>query len=271
MTEIVNLEEMARNVRRRMISVADYCRGKIHWGSSLSCVEILLSIIKDSSNITVSGIESKQRDSLIISKGHAALVYYSVLEECGLIARPFAEEFQKNGSQYTEELTMNEELFIECSTGSLGLGLPFATGFAIKNKKEDICKRIYCIVGDGECDEGSNWEAIMLASQLHLNNLTLIIDRNGLQADGSTESILSWSNLSERLRAFGWEAREADGHDFISLRAALAPCQDRPLAVIANTVKGKGISFMENDFTWHEKILKGEVLQLAKMEVDTHA
>lgn len=267
MVELESLKDMAQSVRRRMIGVADHCRGKIHWGSSLSCVEILLSVIGDASNMTDGAVEPEQRDTLIISKGHAALAYYAVLEEVGLLTRPFAESFQKYGTEFTEELEVNKELFIECSTGSLGLGLPFAVGLAIRCRKEGNNKRIFCVVGDGECDEGSNWEAAMLASQLGLDNITLIVDRNGLQADGNTESILSWSHMPERFRAFGWRAIEADGHDFASLREALSAKREEPLAVIANTVKGRGISFMENDFAWHEKVLVGDNLRQAKAEV----
>ena len=264
-----NLEKMAQNVRKKMISVADYCRNSlIHWGSSLSCVEILLSVIGDVSNISNVDREDKSRDLLIISKGHAALAYYAVLEECGLLEKTFAEEYQKNGSRYTEELTINPDLMIECSTGSLGLGLPYAVGLAIKDKREgNDGRRIFCLVGDGECDEGSNWEAVMLASQQHLDNLTLIVDRNGLQLDGDTELILSQANLSNRLGAFDWKVKEAEGHDFKSLREGLLMKQEKPLAVIAHTVKGKGISFMENDFSWHEKNLQGKLLQRAKEEV----
>ncbi len=267
MTEIENLVKMAQNVRRTMVSVADYCNNAIHWGSSLSCVEILLSIVSDISNISTAGIEDREKDILVVSKGHAALAYYAVLEECGLLKHPFVEEYQKNGSQYSEELTMNEELLIKCSTGSLGLGLPFAAGLAIRGKREGRDGRIYCVVGDGECDEGSLWEAVMLSAQLKLDNLALVVDRNRLQLDGDTESIISQSALPDRLAAFGWKVEKANGHDFASLRAAFSAGKETPLAVIADTVKGKGISFMENDFTWHEKVLQGKLLCTARGEV----
>lgn len=267
MKEIEHLENMARNVRRRIITTADHCHEKVHWASSLSCVEILLSIICDHSNISDSDIETQRRDSLIVSKGHAALAYYAVLEECGLLTQSFVPEYQKNGSRYPEELVKDEGMFIECSTGSLGLGLPFAVGLAIRNKRRGSRKRIFCVTGDGECNEGSNWEAIMLASQMGLDNLSLVVDRNGLQLDGSTESILDCTNLLNRLRAFGWFAHEADGHDFIALHDALRPEPGAPQAVIAHTVKGKGISFMENDFTWHDRKLSGNLLRMAKDEV----
>ena len=267
MKETEHLQNMARNVRRKIITTADYCHEKVHWASSLSCVEILLSIICDHSNISDSGVEAQRRDLLIVSKGHAALAYYAALEECGLLTQSFVPEYQKNGSRYPEELVKDEGLFIECPTGSLGLGLPFAVGLAIRNKRRGSCQRIFCVTGDGECNEGSNWEAMMLASQMGLDNLSLIVDRNGLQLDGSTEAILSCANLPNRLRAFGWSAREANGHDFAALHDALMPEPGTPQAVVAYTVKGKGISFMENDFTWHDRKLSGDLLRLAKAEV----
>ena len=218
-------------------------------------------------NLTKKNIENKDRDIIIVSKGHAALAYYAVMEECGLLEENFIADYQKNGSKYPEELVKDESLRIECSTGSLGMGLPYAVGVAIREKRKGEKKRIFCLVGDGECDEGSIWEAVMLASQLKLGNLTLIIDLNGLQADGETKEIIDWSGMGAIFNSFGWKTRNVNGHNFEKLHLALIEKSEVPTVVIAETVKGKGISFMENDFAWHDQVLNKHLLQKAKEEV----
>lgn len=267
--KIEDMEKMASNIRKMIVNAAEHCNGSIHWGGCLSCIEILLSIIADNSNILSlnNGVELDKRDALVISKGHVGLAYYTVLEEVGILNHSFADEFQKNGSQFTEELTMNQELSIECSTGSLGIGFPYAVGLALRSQKKGYMNRVYCVVGDGECDEGSIWEALMLSSQLKLTNLILVVDRNGLQLDGDTRDILDLTNLPDRIASFGWIVREVNGHDFDELRDALLTPRTAPLAVIANTIKGKGISFMENNYIWHDKVLSGKNLESAKEEV----
>lgn len=259
-------KERAKRIRQKIISAADYCHEKVHWASSLSCVEILLYIMSNASNFADKSIDHKDRDVLIVSKGHAALAQYAVMEELELIKDNFVETYQKNGSNYPEELMKDEKMCIECSTGSLGLGLPYAVGMAVYAKRRNIRKKIFCVMGDGECDEGSVWEAIMLASQQKLDNLYLVVDLNGLQADGDTNEIISWANIQKQIEAFGWNVLYADGHDFNDLDKAFHVVKDRPAAIIAKTVKGKGISFMENDFTWHDRILDKDLLKQAKME-----
>lgn len=267
MNDFAILKKQAIHVRQKIISAADYCYEKVHWGSSLSCVEILLSLIADVSNWTKKDVKNNERDMIIVSKGHVALAYYSVMEECGLLNEKFIEKFQKNGSRYPEELVKDSVLKTECTTGSLGLGLPYAVGVALRNNRKGHGNRIFCLVGDGECDEGSIWEAVMLASQLRLNNLTLVIDLNGLQADGETKEIIDWSGMENIFHAFGWKARKVDGHNFEELHSALTEKNKVPSVVIAKTVKGKGISFMENDFAWHDQVLNKDLLQKAKEEV----
>ena len=259
--------EQAESVRRKMISVADHCQEKIPWASSLSCVEILLYIMSEASNFADEKADDSCRDILIVSKGHAALAQYAVMNELGLIGDDFVTQYQKNGSDYPEELIKDKGLHIECSTGSLGLGLPYAVGKAILFKRRGINKKIFCIVGDGECDEGSVWEALMLAGQHKLNNIILVIDFNGLQADGSTDEIIAWNNMQKQIEAFGWQALAVDGHSFEELDKAFESITDKPTAVIAKTIKGKGISFMENDYSWHDRILNKDLLRQAKMEI----
>ena len=262
--QVVLHENQAKHVRQSMISVADHCHERVHWGSSLSCVEILIYILSEASNILNEDIDCQYKDALIVSKGHAALGQYAVMQELGLIKEEFVHSYQKNNSRYPEELVKDAKLHIECSTGSLGLGLPYAVGM---DKIRGIQRKIFCVAGDGECDEGSVWEAIMLAAQTQLDHLVLVIDLNGLQADGSTDTIMNWSNMQAQIESFGWNVQVANGHDFHELEDAFCAKTGKPTAIIARTVKGKGISFMENDWSWHDRILDRDLLEKAKMEV----
>lgn len=266
-SDLAIYKEQAKHVRQKIISIADYCHERVHWASSLSCVEILVYIMSGASNFTDKEVRDEERDVLIVSKGHAALAQYAVMCELGLIGEEFVELYQKNGSNYPEELVKDKSLYVECSTGSLGMGLPYAIGMAIFTKRRGIRKKIFCVMGDGECDEGSVWEAIMLASQQKLDNVFLIIDLNGLQADGDTDDIISWRNIERQLKEFGWNVSSVEGHDFNELSTSFKSITGKPTAIIARTVKGKGISFMENDYLWHDRILNKKFLEQAKMEI----
>ncbi|MEY8430300.1 transketolase [Lachnospiraceae bacterium 48-42] len=266
-SELITYKEHAKHVRQKIISVADYCHERVHWASSLSCVEILVYIMSGASNFADKKVHSEKRDVLIVSKGHAALTWYAVMSELELIEEDFVKQYQQNGSNYPEELVKDKSLHIECSTGSLGLGLPYAVGMAITAKRRGSNKKIFCVMGDGECDEGSVWEAVMLAAQQKLDNVFLIIDLNGLQADGNTDDIISWRNIQNQFREFGWNALSIDGHDFNELDASFKGVADKPTVVIARTIKGKGISFMENDYLWHDRVLDKNFLEQAKMEI----
>ncbi|MCI8466546.1 MAG: transketolase [Lachnospiraceae bacterium] len=230
-------------------------------------MEILISIICGASNFAVPEVPTGDRDILVVSKGHAALAQYAVMNEAGLIGNEFIKQYQKNGSDYPEELMKDEKLRIECSTGSLGIGLPYAVGRAIFAKRRRRNQKIFCLVGDGECDEGSVWEAIMLAAQQKLNNMVLVVDLNGLQADGNTEEIITWNNMKNQMESFGWTAVQVDGHDFKELQKAFQTVTDKPLAILAKTIKGKGISFMEGDYSWHDRVLNKKLLEQAKAEI----
>ncbi len=221
-------EARALSIRKRMVCVAEKCNEQIHWGGSLSSVEIM----------TILAFENvKKGDIVVMSKGHAALAVYSAYEEAGLLPADACLQYQQDGGVLSEELEMNADNYIECSTGSLGIGLSYCVGKAIRFKREQCDKTVYCVVGDGECNEGSVWEAIMLASQQKLDNLILIVDCNGLQLCGPTKDIINMDNLDERLNAFGWKSVVSNGHDFYSLDKALnSEHYGIPLAVIAKTV-----------------------------------
>ena len=260
------LEKESKEIRKTIISTADYVHGRVHWGGSLSCVEILNSIytvlLEEKTDLDLRSIN----DSVVVSKGHAALALYSVLYQKKLIPA-FIYEYQKDGSKYCEEITLDSSLGINCSTGSLGLGLPFAVGKALKSKRNNENQRFYVLMGDGECDEGSVWETVMFAAHHKLNNLCVIIDRNKLQLDGETERIVNKNNLCSVFNAFGWEINEVNGHSYSELFTALVEKKEKPYVIIANTIKGKGVSFMENNYIWHDKMLNNDLLSLAKKEV----
>ena len=267
MTDNQAINERAASVRRRMVMVGSYCSSSIHWGSSLSCVEMLVYAVGKTLVTSLIGNNGSSNSELVVSKGHAALAYYSVLADYGLISSDFIRAYQGDGSDYSEELMKNPQLGISCTTGSLGLGLPFAVGKAISKKRSGCKGTVFCIVGDGELDEGAVWEAIMLAAQQNLNNLVLMVDFNGLQSDGPTDGILSWKSIENKFSAFGWYVQAVNGHDISAIDGAVQKRADKPRVLICHTVKGKGISFMENDPSWHDRALRGELLEKARIEV----
>ncbi len=264
-------KERANRIRRRMVSVADYSNNSIHWASSLSCVEILLYMMVYKANTYLdNSCDELDRDIIIDSKGHTAIALYSVLAEIGVVPEDFVEKFQGDGSIYTEEIEVNKELKIFCSTGSLGIGLPFAVGKAFKDKIENRQRSVYCLMGDGECNEGSVWEAVAFANQHKLSNLTVVIDRNHMQLDGMTKDILEFHDMEGIFRAFGWQVQVADGYDCLSLDKAFnyESEQETPNVIIVETVKGRGISFMENNPEWHDRSLERDNLVQAKKELN---
>lgn len=261
------VSERSFHIRQNIIRTADYCKGKVHWGSSLSCVEILNVLYGLVLNLSEKNTY-QDRDKIIVSKGQAALSVYLAMQENGLLSDDVLGKYQKNGTVYSEELTMCEALDIPCSTGSLGLGLPFGVGLALAAKRKGYAYRVYVVCGDGECDEGSVWEAALAAAHYQLDNLVLVVDHNHLQADGAVKDIMDLNSLQKKFEAFGWNSRQVNGHCEKELFEALTQEEKgKPHAVIAETVKGKGISFMENEFMWHDHVLDGALQEQAKREV----
>ena len=255
------------NIRRNMIKIGRNCDGKVHWGRSLSCVEILYAIYGIVSNIRNKTLMENERDQVIVSKGQAALAMYTTMYEVGMIDDDLFVSFQKNGSRYSEEVTQDEGILVPCSTGSLGLGLSYAVGKAYAGKMQNNSSTIFVVVGDGECEEGCIWESMMFASQNQLDNLTVVVDYNGLQADGKVDEIITLGQIEQKFQSFGCETEAVDGHDVDALVQALKRKTDCPKVIIAKTIKGKGISFMENDFSWHDRVLQKENLKQASEEV----
>lgn len=259
------MKEIASNVRKNILRIARSSRGP-HVGTALSCVDILISLYYKVLRDQV--ITDSARDIFIMSKGHGAMALYSVLLEKNLICDADFSSYYQNNGKLPAHLDMHTCEAIEASTGSLGHGLPMAVGFAHSRKLRNIDSRVFVLMGDGECQEGSVWESAMLAPKLGLDNLTVLVDRNNLQGYGRPSDLVSFESLEKKFEAFNWDAVRVDGHDPDAIAAACANDSGKPKAVICETVKGKGISFMEDELKWHYFIVTDEIYAQALAELD---
>ncbi|HOU68086.1 MAG TPA: transketolase [Paludibacteraceae bacterium] len=268
MKDISQIETMAKAMRCKALEMAFRCgKNGSHLGGGLSAIEILASLYGGILNVDAACPENHQRDRLIVSKGHCVLAYYTALWQSGFLTEKDLETFETNGATFHGHATRNLSYGIEFSGGSLGQGLSFAVGVAMACKKKSLSSHVYALVGDGECDEGIVWEALMAAHNFRLDNFTVVIDCNGLQYDGQTDEVMNKSPLSKKLSSFGFLVNEVDGHDCKSLLAALNNhSEGMPMAIIAHTVKGKGVSFMENRKEWHHSILTEDQYKQAQSE-----
>ena len=210
------------------------------------------------------------RDRFILSKGHGVLGFYAALYGAGIISEEIYNTFQTNESHLIAHPVLNLDLGIESSNGSLGHGLSLALGIAYAAKKKNLGYKAYVLMGDGECNEGSVWEAVMSGAQLGLDNLIAIVDYNKLQSDGDSRKIMDLADLASKFKAFGWDTHEVDGHDIDAIVQALeAPAvTGKPKMIVANTIKGKGVSFMENNNEWHHNRLTKANYDLAVAELE---
>jgi transketolase len=236
-----------------------------HIAPSLSMAEILAALFV--------GV-MRPRDVFILSKGHGGLAYYAALREAELISSEQLESFEANGGDFPGQPSKTTENGIVFSSGSLGMGLTYACGLAIAAKRLGDDRRIYVLLGDGELNEGSNWEAVMLAKQQGLGNIVAIVDHNGMQSDGASAEILD-VDLESAFRAFGWQTRTCDGHSVDELAEALElppelPKEEIPRVILARTVKGHGVSFMENNNAWHHSRLNDEQYRDAVEEMENN-
>ena len=225
-----------------------------HVPSALSILDIIWVIYNKIININLLKRRSRKRDFFILSKGHGCLAQYVVLEKKGIISKKDLNTFCKYKSNFGGHPDSNKIEGIECSTGSLGHGFPFAAGVAYGNKLLNIKSKVITLVGDGECNEGSIWETCMIASHHKLNNLICIVDKNK-----SSDRALKIDDLKSKFKSFGWLAVNIDGHSQKEIFKALNIKSKKPLAIIANTIKGKGINFMENNPEWHHKNLNQDL------------
>lgn len=266
--ELNLLNQDCLKLRQRIIELS-YQAGKngAHVGGSLSLVEILRALMEV---LNRDPQKLEERDRLILSKGHGALALYCTLEQKGILTSEEIDTFETNGTDYFAHAKRNVEKGVEFSGGSLSLGLSYAVGVALGCKAKQLDNHIYVIVGDGECDEGLVWESLMAASKYNLDNLTVIVDCNGLQSDGFTKDVMDTSSLSDKFAAFGFDVREVDGHDVVALLNTLEKKTIKPKTIIAHTVKGKGVSFVENDPKWHHGVMSETLYEQAKEELSQY-
>jgi transketolase len=264
-----DIEVMAKDMRHKILEISHTCNLSAHLGGGLSMVELMAVLYGHVLRFDKTNPRWEGRDRFILSKGHGVLGYFSALLAAGIIDEATYKTFQTNGSDLIAHPVMNLDLGIESSNGSLGQGLSMGVGIALAAKKRQKEFRVYVYMGDGECNEGSVWEATMSAAQLQLDNLTAIIDYNKLQSDGDARSIMDLADLAGKYAMFGWDVREINGHDIGQIVAAFdAPREaGMPRVLIAHTVKGKGITFMENNNEWHHNRLTKANYELALAEL----
>lgn len=263
------LRQMARRMRIKAIDMA-YGAGEsgAHLGPALSCMEIFAVLYGNLLRYDTANPAWEERDRFIPSKAHCVLAYYTALREAGFLTEEDLLSFEKPGTCFAGHPSRNQEKGIEYSGGSLGMALSVGVGMALGIRKKQRGGRVFILLGDGELDEGSNWEAILSAAHFRLSHLTAIIDKNQLQYDGNTEEVMALGDLQGKFERFGWEAKTVDGHDIGALLEAFAGFhEDRPHVLIAETVKGKGVSFMEGKREWHHSVLKKQEFDIARKEI----
>ena len=263
------VKNFAFNLRKNILKMAfEAGSSSSHLGGALSIVEIVSFLFSYQMKIDKENISWEDRDRFILSKGHACLAYYAALAEIGFIDKNELNTFEKDDSNLLGHPVLNKKLGIDFSTGSLGMGLSIAIGLSIAAKKKKKDFKVYVIVGDGENNEGSVWEAAMSAPNFKLDNLCVIIDKNNFQQTGTNKEIMNTESLSEKWKSFGWEVSEANGHDVIELFNFFEKKSPKPKLLIANTVKGKGISFSENNNDWHHAVLTKSFYEKALNELE---
>lgn len=269
-SEIERLESIATKLRYSIIETSSNT-GTPHLGSCLSCVDILTALYFNKLRIDTSKPSDAGRDRCILSKGHGAMALFHVLAERGFYSHSLLDDYGKDGGVFAEHPPTPDYLpGIEAATGSLGHGLPLGLGMALASRINQIDYNVYVVLGDGECNEGSNWEAAMMASAQKIKNLCVIVDFNKWQATGRSQEIMSIDPLGQKWKAFGWNTIDVNGHKYDELLNGISQFeieQEKPTAIIAHTIKGKGVSFMEDDNNWHYRIPTKDELLKSKIEL----
>ncbi len=268
--ELGELKRIAKKIRLDIVDVTGWSGGA-HIGGSLSMVEILTILYWKYMNIDPARPNWEDRDRFVLSKGHGGVGHAVVLAHRGYFPFEDLKEFNHTGSKLGMHLDSKKAVGVEASTGSMGHGLSQAVGMALGARVLKKSWRVYCVIGDGESNEGSIWEAAMAAAHYKLANLTAFLDRNRMMIDGPTEEVMSLEPLADKWAAFGWAVREVDGHDLRQLSEAVEFAQSHlagPVMVLCRTVKGKGVDFMENDPAWHYGGLSKELVERAKQSVE---
>lgn len=262
------LNEFARCIRCESLKMVHRAKAS-HIGGALSMVELLASLYREILHIDPNDPEKSDRDRFILSKGHSCVSLYATLALSGFLDLEELDTYGQDNSRLMSHVS-HKVPGVEFSTGSLGHGLPFGAGKALAAKRKNETWRTFVLLGDGEMNEGSNWEAIMFAAHHHLDNLICIIDYNKIQSLGNTNDVLRLESLSDKFRAFGWGVREIDGHNCRQIHASLSQVPfvaGNPSCLIAHTVKGKGVSFMQNQLLWHYKSPDDAQLEQALAEI----
>lgn len=261
MSDIVKLEKLAKSVRRNIIEMTYHAKtGGGHIGGALSSADIFAALYGDVMNVAPDKTLDENRDRFILSKGHVALGYYGVLAECGFISHAEMMTFEDSGSDFPTHTMMNLSKGIETSSGSLGYGLSIGIGTALAAKKKGLNYYVYVLLGDGESNEGSVWEAVMSAAKIGVDNLTAIVDINGQQNDGYTSKVMPIYDIEQVYKGFGWNTVVIDGHNMNEIIEGLRTRADgKPTVVLAKTLKAKGIKSIEGKEGWHHaRITEGE-------------
>ena len=263
------LQEKAKDVRIDIIRQIHYA-GSGHPGGSLSAADIITYLYFAEMNIDPQDPHKAGRDRFVLSKGHAAPALYAALAEKGYFPKETLLTLRQAGSILQGHPDRKKVPGVDMSTGSLGQGISAAVGMALANKIDENGARVYSVLGDGELQEGMVWEAAMAAAHYGLSNLTIFVDHNGLQIDGRNEDVITVAPIAEKFESFGWDVQKIDGHDFEQIAAAVENAKavsDKPQAIIAETIKGKGVSFMENEAGWHGKAPNDEQAEQAVTEL----
>lgn len=264
----MNSEVLAWKIRRDVLEMTHASHAS-HIGAVFSIADIVAVLYTDFVDVELLKNNDKERTRIILSKGHAGAAIYAALYRKGLISYDELKSYGTNDSNLSCHVSYHVK-GVEISTGSLGQGVGMAAGIALAGKKAGLRYKTFVIAGDGECNEGALWEMVLFAKQQKLNNLTMIIDKNGMQAMGETSKILDIPNFEGIFKSFDWNVKTVDGHNHAQLKAALSDSgnNDKPTCIIANTVKGKGVSFMENNNLWHYRDPQGEDYTNAVSELE---
>lgn len=265
----IDLKNQAKEIRKTVLSIIVSSRAS-HIGSSYSIVEILVYLYSKVLKINVRKPQDNNRDRFILSKGWGVSALYAVLSEKGFFSKNLLKTYCKDGSYMIGSATKNGIPGIEATTGSMGHGLPIGVGMAIAGKLQNKKYKVFVLISDGECDEGSTWEAILQAGHHKLDNLVVVIDHNKWQSFGKVKDILDLHPLKKKFESFRWSVKEIDGHNFDELSSVFSKIpfkKNKPSVVIANTIKGKGVSVLENKNEWHYKTPTELEIKIAEEEL----
>jgi transketolase len=267
--QLNKIKKFAYKMRKNILKMSfEAGASSSHLGGALSIVEIVAVLFSSKMKLDKKNINWSERDRFILSKGHACLAYYAALAGVKIINEKDLETFEKDGTNFLGHPVMNKDIGIDFSTGSLGMGLSIGIGLAISAKKRKKNFNVFVILGDGECNEGSIWEGAMAAPNFDLENLFVIVDKNNFQQTGSNNEIMKNNNLALKWKSFGWEVSEVDGHNISELLDFFNRKSSKPKLLIANTIKGKGFTFSENNNDWHYAVLTKNFYEKGLIELE---